>query len=181
MLLIWDEIQSGLGRTGKLFAYQHESNAKPDLIILGKALSGGVYPVSAVVGTREVLSVFKPGDHGSTFGGNPLGSAVAHAALDVLIDEKMIENSAKMGTYLGEQLKTLPQKHIQEIRQRGLWAGVEIKKSSGPARAFCLKLIERGILAKDTREQVIRLAPALTVTQKEIDVLISAFNEVLKN
>lgn len=181
MLLIWDEIQSGLGRTGKLFGYQHESKAKPDLLILGKALSGGVYPVSAVVGTRTVLEVFKPGDHGSTFGGNPLGSAVAHRALDVLVEENMVENSAKMGDYLGKKLKELPQKHIQEIRQRGLWAGIEIKKTSGPARPFCLKLIERGVLAKDTRQQVIRLAPALTVTPKEIDHLISALNEVLKN
>lgn len=184
VLTIWDEIQSGLGRTGKLFAYEHDSSpgksAKPDLLVLGKALSGGVYPVSAVVGRREVLGVFRPGDHGSTYGGNPLGSAVAEAALSVLLDEGMVENSARMGLRLAEGLRAISSPHIAEIRVRGLWAGIEIRKESGPARAFCLKLLEQGVVAKDTRTQVIRIAPALIIGEVEVDLIISALRKTLK-
>ncbi len=181
ILLIWDEIQSGLGRTGKMFAYQHESDAKPDLLVLGKALSGGVYPVSAVVGSRSVMGVFKPGEHGSTYGGNPLGSAVAIAALGVLVSEKMVENSAHMGEKLSSALNKIAEKskHVREVRARGLWAGIEIRESSGPARPFCLKLIDAGILAKDTREQVIRIAPPLILKDAELDFLIQGLEKVL--
>lgn len=181
VLLIWDEIQSGLGRTGEKFAYEHESDAKPDLLVLGKALSGGVYPVSAVVGTREVLGLFKPGEHGSTYGGNPLASAVACAALDVLESEHMIENSARMGEKLARMLQEIAAKsnHVASVRSRGLWAGIEIRSSSGKARPFCMKLIEQGILAKDTRDQVIRIAPALTLSDSELDFLARGLERVL--
>ncbi len=183
VVTIFDEIQSGLGRTGKRFAYEHDSrpgkSAKPDLLVLGKALSGGVYPVSAVVGSAEVLGVFRPGDHGSTYGGNPLGSAVAEAALGALIDERMVENSATQGERLARGLRKLTSPHIREIRIRGLWAGIEIRPESGPARPFCLKLLERGVAAKDTRTQVIRIAPALTVGDTEVDFLLEALGSVL--
>lgn len=185
VLTIWDEIQSGLGRTGKLFAFEHDSlpgkSAKPDLLVLGKALSGGVYPVSAVVGSSDVLGVFHPGDHGSTFGGNPLGSAVAEAALSVLIDEGMVENSARLGKKLAEGLTAIGSKHVTEIRARGLWAGIEIRKESGPAREFCLRLLEQGVLAKDTRAQVIRIAPPLLIGDSELDYLLSALKKVLSS
>jgi len=183
VLTIWDEIQSGLGRTGKLFAYEHDSSpgksAKPDLLVLGKALSGGVYPVSAVVGSRDVLGVFRPGDHGSTFGGNPLGSAVAEAALSVLLDEGMVENSARLGKRLSEGLAAIGSKHVTEIRARGLWAGIEIRVESGPARDFCLRLLEQGVLAKDTRAQVIRIAPPLMIGEVELSFLLNALRTVL--
>lgn len=183
VLTIWDEIQSGLGRTGKMFAYEHDSspgkNAKPDLLVLGKALSGGVYPVSAVVGRKEVLDVFRPGDHGSTFGGNPLASAVAEAALSVLIDEGMVENSARLGKKLAEGLAALKSEHVSEIRARGLWAGVEIRKESGPAREFCLRLLEQGILTKDTRMQVLRIAPALMMSESDLEFLLEGLRKVL--
>jgi ornithine--oxo-acid transaminase len=180
VLTIWDEIQSGLGRTGKLFAYQHDGvEAKPDLLVLGKALSGGVYPVSAVVGRSEVLGVFRPGDHGSTFGGNPLACAVASAALDALVEEKMTENSERLGQKLAAGLRAIPSPHVTAIRARGLWAGIEIRVSSGPARFFCLKLIEQGVLAKDTRTQVIRIAPPLVVGESEIAFLLEALRVVL--
>jgi ornithine--oxo-acid transaminase len=180
VLVIWDEIQSGLGRTGKLFAYEHDgAGAKPDLLVLGKALSGGVYPVSAVVGRSEVLGVFRPGDHGSTFGGNPLACAVASAALDALVDEGMVENSERLGRALAEGLRALRSPHIAAVRARGLWAGVEIGEASGPARPFCLKLLERGVLAKDTRTQVIRIAPPLVVGEAEVSFLLEVLAEVL--
>ncbi len=183
VLTIWDEIQSGLGRTGKLFAYEHDSlpekSAKPDLMVLGKALSGGVYPVSAVVGRGEVLGVFKPGDHGSTYGGNPLGSAVGEAALRSILDEDMVGNSARMGMKLEAGLRAIRSKHIKEIRVRGLWAGIEILKESGPARAFCLKLLKEGVAAKDTRTQVIRIAPALILSEAELSYLLGALTRVL--
>jgi ornithine--oxo-acid transaminase len=181
VLTIWDEIQSGLGRTGKLFAYEHDgAGAKPDLLVLGKALSGGVYPVSAVVGRSDVLGVFRPGDHGSTFGGNPLACAVATAALDALVDEKMTENSERLGRKLADGLRAIPSPHVLAIRARGLWAGIEIRESSGPARPFCLKLIEQGILAKDTRSQVIRIAPPLMIGEAEVTFLLEALRTVLK-
>jgi ornithine--oxo-acid transaminase len=180
-LLIWDEIQTGLGRTGKLFAYQHEDHAKPDLLILGKALSGGAYPVSAVVGSREVLGLFKPGEHGSTYGGNPLGSAVAHEALRVLVEEELVENSARLGLKLQKELDDIAKKSslVQEVRVRGLWAGIEIKPQFGKAREYCLKLCDQGILAKDTRDQVIRIAPPLVLREEEFNFLIKGLKEVL--
>ncbi len=180
VLTIWDEIQSGLGRTGKMFAYEHDGeSAKPDLLVLGKALSGGVYPVSAVVGTAEVLGVFEPGDHGSTYGGNPLGAAVAKVALDVLVDEGMVENSARLGQRLEEGLRALRSPSVRALRVRGLWAGIEIEPKAGPARAFCLRLMERGVLAKDTHGQVIRIAPPLMIRETELDALLDALRGVL--
>ncbi len=165
MLFIADEIQSGLGRTGRLFAHQHEG-VHPDLVIVGKALSGGFYPVSAVLGSREVLGVFKPGDHGSTFGGNPLGCAVARTALRVLVEDKLIERSAELGSYLLEQLRAISSPHVREIRGKGLWIGIELNTS---ARPFCEKLKQAGVLCKETHEMVIRVAPPLVITREEID------------
>jgi ornithine--oxo-acid transaminase len=165
VLFITDEIQSGLGRTGKLFAYQHEG-VHPDLVIIGKALSGGFYPVSAVLGSKEVLSVFQPGDHGSTFGGNPLGSAVARAALRVLIEEKLDERSAELGEYFLKKLQAIKSPHVREIRGKGLWIGVELNQ---PARPFCEKLKDMGVLCKETHDMVIRIAPPLVITRGEID------------
>ena len=178
VLLICDEIQSGLGRTGKLFASEHE-NVKPDALIVGKALSGGFYPVSAVLANHEAMDVFRPGDHGSTFGGNPLGCAVAKAALEVIRDEGLVENSREMGLYLDEQLRALPQDQVAEIRGRGLWIGIDIAKDKGTARPYCEALMERGILAKETHEQVVRIAPPLVITKDEIDWAIPKIREVL--
>lgn len=178
-LFLCDEIQTGLGRTGKLFAYQHEANAKPDMLIIGKALGGGVYPVSAVVSSKEILGVFNPGDHGSTFGGNPMGSAVARAALDVIVNEKLVDRSRELGEYMIKQLKGISSPHVQEIRGKGLFIGVEIKKSSGKARPFCEKLMNRGILAKETHDQVIRLAPPLIIEKKDIDWIVENVRAIL--
>ena len=169
VLFIADEVQTGLGRTGKLFAYQHEQGVKPDMLILGKALSGGFYPVSAVVSGKEILGVFNPGDHGSTFGGNPLACAVAMEALNVLIDEKLAERSAELGAYLVQKLKGVPSKYIKEIRGRGLFVGIELKEEAGGARRFCEFLMNEGVLAKETHEHVIRLAPPLVISKEEID------------
>lgn len=177
VLFIVDEIQSGLGRSGKLFAYHYE-NVNPDLVIIGKALSGGFYPVSAVLGKNEVLGVFKPGDHGSTFGGNPLAAAVAQAALKVLIEEKMIENSAEMGKYFLELLKKIQSRHIVEVRGKGLWIGVEL---DGPARPYCEKLKDEGILCKETHDRVIRFAPPLIITKDEIDWALERIEKVIKS
>ena len=165
VLLMADEIQSGLGRTGKLFAYMHEG-ITPDVLIVGKALAGGFHPVSAVLASREILSVFQPGDHGSTFGGNPLGCALARTALRVLVDEKLVERSAELGAYFLDRLRTLRNPAIKEVRGRGLWIGVELH---GKARPYCEELKEEGILCKETHDHVIRLAPPLTITQSEID------------
>ena len=169
VLMVLDEIQTGLGRTGKLFAYEHDPHAKPDMLVIGKALGGGVYPVSAVTSSKEVLGVFNPGDHGSTFGGNPLASAIAKASLDVIIHEKLSEKSAKLGQYLLEQLQGLNSSHIKEVRGKGLFIGVEVKESSGPARPFCEKLMKLGVLAKETHHQVVRLAPPLIIQKGELD------------
>ena len=164
MLLIADEIQSGLGRTGKLFAYMHEG-ITPDVVIVGKALSGGFYPVSAVLASEEVLGVFHPGDHGSTFGGNPLACAVARSALRVLVAENLIERSAELGDYFLTKLKTLKSPHIREVRGKGLWIGIELDV---PARPYCEALKELGILCKETHEYVIRIAPPLVITREDI-------------
>ena len=164
VLLMADEIQSGLGRTGKLFAYMHEG-ITPDVVIVGKALSGGFYPVSAVLASKEVLGVFNPGDHGSTFGGNPLACAVARSALRVLVAENLIQRSAELGDYFLTKLKTLKSPHIREVRGKGLWIGIELDV---PARPYCEALKELGILCKETHEHVIRIAPPLVITREDI-------------
>jgi ornithine--oxo-acid transaminase len=176
VLLMADEIQSGLGRTGKLFAYMHEG-ITPDVLIVGKALAGGFYPVSAVLASREILGVFNPGDHGSTFGGNPLGCALARTALRVLIDEKLVERSAELGAYFLGQLQQLHSPAIKEVRGRGLWIGIELNCS---ARPYCEELKEQGILCKETHDHVIRLAPPLTITRSEIDWAFERIEEVMK-
>lgn len=178
ILMMADEIQTGLGRTGKLFACDHE-NVKPDVMILGKALGGGFYPVSAVLTDEPVLGLFRPGEHGSTFGGNPLGAAIARTALKVLVDEGLIENSAVQGKYLMEQLAEMPQTNISQIRGRGLFVGVELKKESGGARRFCEALELRGILAKETHEWTIRFAPPLVIDKQTIDWALPIIREVI--
>jgi len=176
ILLMCDEIQSGLGRTGKLFAYMHE-DAKPDVLIVGKALSGGFYPVSAVLASKEVLGVFNPGDHGSTFGGNPLACAVARTALRVLIEEKLVERSAEMGTYFLNRLKTLRSPDLKEVRGRGLWIGIELHNA---ARPYCEALKDEGILCKETHDKVLRIAPPLTITREEIDWAFDRIRKVIE-
>jgi ornithine--oxo-acid transaminase len=167
-LLMVDEIQSGLGRTGKLFAYEHEG-VRPDVVIIGKALAGGFYPVSAILADDAVMGVFRPGEHGSTFGGNPLGAAVARAALRVLVDEKMVENSAELGSYFLDKLKTVESRWIKEVRGRGLWIGLELVPEAGGARRFCEALADKGLLCKETHEHTIRFAPPLVITREELD------------
>ena len=164
VLLICDEIQSGLGRTGKLFAFEHDG-IRPDVCILGKALSGGFYPVSAVLASREILGVFQPGDHGSTFGGNPLACAVARAALKVIVDEELPARSAELGAYALNRLQALKLDCIAEIRGKGLWIGIELKV---PARPICEALKERGVLCKETHSTVIRLAPPLMISPDDL-------------
>jgi ornithine--oxo-acid transaminase len=175
VLLIADEIQAGLGRTGKLFAFEHEG-ARPDAVIIGKALSGGFYPVSAVLASKEILGVFEPGQHGSTFGGNPLACAVARVALQVLRDEKLIERSAELGAYFLDKLQALRSPHVKEIRGIGLWIGVELNK---PARPFCEALKQLGVLCKETHDVVIRIAPPLVITRDEIDWAVERIAKVL--
>jgi len=177
VLLIADEIQSGLGRTGKLFAHQWEG-IEPDMVIIAKALSGGFYPISAVLSRRDVLGVFKPGDHGSTFGGNPLACAVARAALRVLVDEKLVERSAELGAYFLGRLRTLTSPIIKEVRGRGLWIGLELTVA---ARPYCERLMEEGLLCKDTHDYVIRLAPPLVITRDEIDWAFDRIKKVIES
>jgi ornithine--oxo-acid transaminase len=165
VLLMADEIQSGLGRTGKLFAYMHDG-IQPDVLIIGKALGGGFYPISAVLAAREILEVFKPGDHGSTFGGNPLACAVARAALHILVEEKLTERSAELGAYFFGLLRALRSPAIKEIRGKGLWIGIELQTA---ARPFCEALKNEGVLCKETHEKVIRIAPPLVILREEID------------
>lgn len=178
VLFIADEIQTGLGRTGKLFAYEYEG-IKPDVLIVGKALSGGTYPVSAVLSSSEILGVFKPGDHGSTFGGNPLAAAVARESLKVIVEEKLAERSAELGKYFLEKLKTIQSKHIKEIRGKGLFIGIELVPEAGGARRFCEALKEEGLLCKETHENVIRLAPPLVIEKDEIDWAFEKIKRVL--
>jgi ornithine--oxo-acid transaminase len=178
LLLIADEIQTGLGRTGKLFGFEHEG-IRPDVVIIGKALSGGVYPVSAVLSSRAVLGLFQPGEHGSTFGGNPLACAVGRAALKVIQDEKLVENSAVLGEYFLEQLTEIPSPHIKEVRGKGLFIGVELKPEAGGARRFCEALKEFGILCKETHDHVIRFAPPLVIDKATIDWALPAVRAVL--
>ena len=176
VLFIADEIQSGLGRTGKLFAFMHE-NIRPDAVIVGKALSGGFYPVSAVLASKEVLGVFNPGDHGSTFGGNPLACAVARTALRVLVEEKMVERSAENGAYFLERLRTLRSPDLKEVRGIGLWIGIELKSK---ARPYCEKLKDEGILCKETHDHVIRIAPPLVIKRDEIDWAFERIKKVIE-
>ncbi len=175
VLLIVDEIQSGLGRTGKLFAYEHEG-IRPDVVIVGKALSGGFYPVSAVLSSSEIMRIFNPGDHGSTFGGNPLGCAVARAALRVLMQEKLVERSAELGAYFLELLQKLRSPDLKEVRGKGLWIGIELHS---PARAYCEALKEEGILCKETHDGVIRIAPPLIIQREEIDWAFERIRKVI--
>jgi ornithine--oxo-acid transaminase len=176
VLLMTDEIQSGLGRTGKLFAYMHEG-ITPDVLIIGKALAGGCYPVSAVLASREILGVFRPGDHGSTFGGNPLGCAIARTALRVMTEEKLVERSAELGAYFLSRLQSLRCPAIKEVRGRGLWIGIELNSM---ARPFCEALKEEGILCKETHDHVIRLAPPLIITREELDWAFERIAKVME-
>ncbi len=177
VLLMVDEIQSGLGRTGKLFAYMHEA-VTPDVLIVGKALAGGFYPVSAVLASREILSVYKPGDHGSTFGGNPMGCAIARTALRVLIEEKMVERSAELGAYFLTLLQTLRSSDLKVVRGKGLWIGIELRS---PARPYCEALKEEGILCKETHDRVIRIAPPLVISREEINWAFERIAKVIQH
>ncbi len=176
--LILDEIQTGLGRTGKLLAEEHEG-IEADVTLVGKALSGGFYPISAVLSNTEVLGVLMPGDHGSTFGGNPLACAVARTALKVLIEENMIENAALMGRYFTSQLKKIKSPLIKEVRGKGLLIGLELRPEAGGARRFCEALMTKGLLCKETHENVIRFAPPLIVTQADLDWALERIEPVL--
>ena len=178
VLLIADEIQTGLGRTGKLLACDHE-DVVPDGLILGKALGGGMLPVSMFLAKREVMNVFTPGDHGSTFGGNPLAAAVGLEALNILVEDGLAARSAELGDYLLEQLSKLDSSLIRELRGRGLFVGIEIDASLGDAREICEKLMSRGLLSKETHETVVRLAPPLIVTREQIDWAVAQISEVL--
>jgi len=178
ILFVADEIQTGLGRTGKLFACDHEK-VKPDVVIIGKALSGGFYPVSAVLSSTSVLGLFTPGEHGSTFGGNPLGAAVARTALRVLVEDNMIENAANLGEYFADHLAELPSSKIKEVRSKGLLIGVELKREAGNARKYCEILEENGILVKETHDTTIRFAPPLIIDKKTIDWALERIRDAL--
>ncbi|MGO7213878.1 ornithine--oxo-acid transaminase [Rhizobium ruizarguesonis] len=176
--LILDEIQTGLGRTGKLLAEEHEG-IEADVTLIGKALSGGFYPVSAVLSNSEVLGVLKPGQHGSTFGGNPLACAVARAALKVLTEEGMIENAAVMGDYFTEGLRSIRSNIVRDVRGRGLMMAIELEHEAGGARQYCHALKERGLLAKDTHDHTIRLAPPLVITKEQVDWAVSQIEKMI--
>ena len=191
VLFIADEIQTGIGRTGALLRVcgdcscaghcerQPATYTRPDVLILGKALSGGTYPVSAVLSNSEVLGVLKPGQHGSTFGGNPLACAVARAALKVLVDEDMIGNAQRMGDYFLEGLRSLPSNLIREVRGRGLMLAIELDPAAGGARPYCLALKDEGVLAKDTHGHTIRLAPPLVINREQVDFALEKLKRVL--
>ncbi|MBY5532421.1 ornithine--oxo-acid transaminase [Rhizobium leguminosarum] len=176
--LILDEIQTGLGRTGKLLAEEHEG-IEADVTLIGKALSGGFYPVSAVLSNSEVLGVLRPGQHGSTFGGNPLACAVARAALKVLTEEGMIENAAVMGDYFLEGLRSIRSNIVRDVRGRGLMIAIELEPEAGGARQYCHALKERGLLAKDTHDHTIRLAPPLVITKEQVDWAVSQIEKTI--
>jgi len=178
VLFIADEIQTGLGRTGRLLACQHEG-VQPDGLILGKALGGGILPVSLFLARREVMQVFEPGDHGSTFGGNPLAAAVALEALNILVEDKLPERSAELGAYLRDELKKIDSPLIREVRGRGLFIGLEIEPSLATARSVCTALMERGLLSKETHDTVVRFAPPLIISKAEIDWAIVQIRDVL--
>ncbi len=178
ILFMADEIQTGLGRTGKLFACDHE-DVHPDVYMLAKAISGGFMPVSVVTADAEIMDVYTPGIHGSTYGGNPLGAAVAVAALNVLVEEKLSERALELGDYFTSRLNAIGSPHVKEVRSRGLLIGVEIKSESGAARPFCEKLKAKGILAKETHDSVIRFAPPLVISKEEIDWALERIEAVL--
>ena len=177
-LLMVDEIQSGLGRTGKLFAFEHEG-IRPDVVIVGKALSGGFYPVSAILADDEVMSVFKPGDHGSTYGGNPLAAAVGRAALSAIVEEGMVESSARLGEYFLARLSEIDSPWVKEVRGKGLWIGIELRPEAGGARRFCEALMHEGLLCKETHDHVIRIAPPLVIDQAGVDWALERLRKVL--
>jgi ornithine--oxo-acid transaminase len=174
-----DEIQTGLGRTGRMFCCDWE-DVRPDVLIVGKALGGGVYPVSAAIADDEFMDVFHPGDHGSTFGGNPLGAAVGRASLRVILEEKLPERSAELGAWFMDELRSIDSPHVEEVRGKGLMIGVVIKTSSGRARPFCEALQARGILAKETHDQVIRFAPPLVIPKEVLVEALESIREVLR-
>ena len=176
VLLMMDEIQSGLGRTGKLFAYMYEG-ITPDVLIVGKALAGGFYPVSAILASKQIMGVYRPGDHGSTFGGNPLGCAIARTALRVLMEERMVERSAELGAYFLGLLQTLRSPEIKEVRGKGLWIGIELHSA---ARPYCEALKDEGILCKETHDKVIRIAPPLVISREEIDWAFARIRKVIE-
>ncbi len=178
-LLVLDEIQTGLGRTGRLFAYQHEDGVRPDALILGKALGGGVYPVSAVASSAEIMGVFDPGSHGSTFGGNPLACRAGLAALEVIEKEDLPRKSKESGEYFIGKIRGIKSPHVTDVRGLGLFVGVEVRKESGGARPFCEKLMKEGLLCKETHDLVIRFAPPLTISREEIDWAIERIAKVL--
>jgi ornithine--oxo-acid transaminase len=178
ILLVADEIQTGLGRTGRLFGCDHEE-VRPDIMIIGKALSGGFYPVSAILADQPLLGLFRPGEHGSTFGGNPLGAAVARAALSVIVEEHLVERASMMGEYLMDQLAEIPSRYVKEVRGKGLLIGVELKPDAGGARRFCEALQQQGILAKETHQNVIRFAPPLIIEKATLDWAIPRIRDVL--
>ncbi len=178
VLFVADEIQTGLGRSGRMFACDWE-DVHPDMLIVGKALSGGLYPVSAALANDEIMGVFLPGNHGSTFGGNPLGAAIAMAALDVIVEEKLAERADELGKWFREQLRGIESPHVGEVRGKGLLVGVVIRDESGPARPFCEELQRRGILAKETHEQVIRFAPPLVIDEETLEWVVGQVREVL--
>ena len=178
VILVLDEIQTGLGRTGKLLAEEHEG-IEADLTLVGKALSGGFYPVSAVLSNTEVMDVLQPGEHGSTFGGNPLGCAVARTALKVLVEEKMVENSEKMGALFLQKLQQIDNSLIKEVRGRGLMIAMELSKEAGGARQYCLKLKENGLLCKETHDHIIRFAPPLIITEEQVEWAVDNITGVI--
>ena len=179
ILLILDEIQSGLGRTGKLFAYEHE-NIKPDGLILGKALGGAILPISAFLSSKEIMNHFNPGSHGSTFGGNPLASKVAKRALELLYEDSLIENSHVLGEYFKSSLQSIDNKIIKEVRGKGLWIGMELNDSEINAKDLCMMLLNEGVLCKETHKTVIRFAPPLMISKKEIDWAIEKIIRVIR-
>jgi ornithine--oxo-acid transaminase len=178
VLLIFDEVQSGLGRTGEWFAFEHE-NAQPDGLILGKALGGGMLPVSAFVATRQVMDVFTPGSHGSTFGGNPLAAAVGLEALHVLREERLVERSRDLGTHMIDRLRAVASPVLKEVRGRGLWAGVEIDPHFATAREICERLLTKGVLSKETHGTVVRFAPPLVICGEDLHAALDSFEDVI--
>ncbi len=178
VLLIFDEVQTGFCRTGKMFCWQHE-DAKPDIMIVGKALGGGVYPVSGILADWEVMDVFTPGTHGSTFGGNPLACVVASEALDILIDEKLDEKATELGAYFMDKLRTINNPDIIDVRGKGLLIAIEFKPNTKHAHDYCLELMDKGVLAKDTHDTTIRFAPALVLTKEDLDWAFERIDKVI--